>query len=68
MPQSQTADQPRAPQGKDRTQIAATQSKATYYLFLNKMIAKLEWTPKTTPQNRPNSKPPHTMGATANNE
>ena len=44
MPQSQTSDQPMITHGtvrkRHRTQTALTQSKATSFLFLSKMIAK----------------------------
>ena len=37
-------------------------------LFLSKMIAKLEKRQRTTPQNEPNTKHTHTMGAKTNDE
>ena len=40
VPQSHTADQPRAPRGR----TTDNNNKATNFLFLFNMISKLEWT------------------------
>ena len=48
MPQSHTADQPKAPWRKATKHLTihmeGNNSRATSFLFLFKMIAKLEWT------------------------
>ena len=78
MPLSENTDQPMAQRVRNtkchtivRTQL---KEKNQLTLFLSKMIEKLKWTLRTTPQSKiPNTKtqstkPQHTMGATTNNE
>ena len=59
MPQSQIADHPSAPQGRD-TDHRHNYSKATSFLFRSKMITKLEGTPKPHHERRTKYNP-HTL-------